>query len=161
MEYNWSMIELFKLGGPFMWILLIFSIATMALIVERCIYIFWHDCKVEPLAKEIKAMLKNGKKDAAETKIEAEECVRNITGTYGDEVQPRSPGGRGYTGFFRKLYCISDADRKNKIEFLLKVSPEQLQQSAQRILAGKDKCRSVIIGDKPQKNTGVIIELPL
>lgn len=100
-------------------------------------------------------------KDAAETKIEAEECVRNITGTYGDEVQPRSPGGRGYTGFFRKLYCISDADRKNKIEFLLKVNPEQLQQSAQRILAGKDKCRSVIIGDKPQKNTGVIIELPL
>lgn len=69
MENNWSMIELFKLGGPFMWILLIFSIATMALIVERCIYIFWHDCKVEPLAKEIKAMLKNGKKDAAETKL--------------------------------------------------------------------------------------------
>ena len=69
MENNWSMIELFKLGGPFMWILLIFSIATMALIVERYIYIFWHDCKVEPLAKEIKAMLKNGKKDAAETKL--------------------------------------------------------------------------------------------
>lgn len=69
MENNWSMIELFKLGGPFMWILLIFSIATMALIVERCIYIFWHDCKVEPLAKEIKTMLKNGKKDAAETKL--------------------------------------------------------------------------------------------
>ena len=69
MENDWSMIELFKLGGPFMWILLIFSIATMALIVERCIYIFWHDCKVEPLAKEIKAMLKNGKKDAAETKL--------------------------------------------------------------------------------------------
>ena len=69
MENNWSMIELFKLGGPFMWILLIFSIATMALIVERCIYIFWHDSKVEPLAKEIKAMLKNGKKDAAETKL--------------------------------------------------------------------------------------------
>lgn len=69
MENNWSMIELFKLGGPFMWILLIFSIATMALIIERCIYIFWHDCKVEPLAKEIKAMLKNGKKDAAETKL--------------------------------------------------------------------------------------------
>lgn len=69
MENNWSMIELFKLGGPFMWILLIFSIATMALIVERCIYIFWHDCRVEPLAKEIKAMLKNGKKDAAETKL--------------------------------------------------------------------------------------------
>lgn len=69
MENNWSMIELFKLGGPCMWILLIFSIATMALIVERCIYIFWHDCKVEPLAKEIKAMLKNGKKDAAETKL--------------------------------------------------------------------------------------------
>ena len=69
MENYWSMIELFKLGGPFMWILLIFSIATMALIVERCIYIFWHDCKVEPLAKEIKAMLKNGKKDAAETKL--------------------------------------------------------------------------------------------
>lgn len=99
--------------------------------------------------------------DAAETRIDDEECIRNITGTYGDEVQPRSPSGRGYTGFFRKLYCISNVDRKNKIEFLLKVTPEQLQHSAARIAAAKDKAYTVIIGDKPQKNTGVIIELPL
>lgn len=40
MKNGFSVIELFKLGGPFMWILLLFSIATLAIIIERCVYIF-------------------------------------------------------------------------------------------------------------------------
>lgn len=49
MESKWSLIELFNLGGPFMWVLLVFSIATITIIIERCIYIAWHDSRVTPL----------------------------------------------------------------------------------------------------------------
>lgn len=60
-----NLVELFNLGGPFMWILLVFSVATVTLILERCIYLFWHDCKVSPIALEVKNLLKAGKKDQA------------------------------------------------------------------------------------------------
>ena len=53
MESGFSLIELFKLGGPFMWVLLAFSVATVAIIIERLIYITWHDCKVAPISKRI------------------------------------------------------------------------------------------------------------
>ena len=66
MESKWSLIELFNLGGPFMWVLLVFSIATLTIIIERCIYIGWHDCKVTPLSNKVKQCLREGKKEEAE-----------------------------------------------------------------------------------------------
>ena len=66
MDNKWSLIELFNLGGPFMWILLVFSIATLTIIIERCIYIGWHDCKVTPLSNKVKQLLREGKKAEAE-----------------------------------------------------------------------------------------------
>ena len=66
MESKWSLIELFNLGGPFMWVLLVFSIATLTIIIERCIYIGWHDCKVTPLSNKVKQCLREGKKEDAE-----------------------------------------------------------------------------------------------
>lgn len=72
-----SLIEMFNLGGPFMWILLVFSIATFALIIERCVYLFWHDCKVDGLAKEVKMFLVDGKNDEALKMLE--KCTRKKT----------------------------------------------------------------------------------
>ena len=66
MEKGFSLIELFKLGGPFMWVLLAFSIATIAIVIERCIYLAWHNCKVAPVAEKVKEFLQEGKKDEAE-----------------------------------------------------------------------------------------------
>ena len=66
MESKWSLIELFNLGGPFMWVLLVFSIATLTIIIERCIYIGWHDCKVTPLSNKVKQCLREGKKEEVE-----------------------------------------------------------------------------------------------
>lgn len=99
--------------------------------------------------------------DFAKKLLDSDECVRNITGTYGDEVQPHSPGGRGTAGFFRQLYCISEDDRRKKIEILLKVTPEDLKQAAERILLSENNSRTVIIGAKDSKMTGNIIDLPL
>ena len=66
MENGFSLIELFNLGGPFMWILLAFSVVTVAIIIERIIYISWHDRKVIPLGNEIMNLLDDGKKEDAE-----------------------------------------------------------------------------------------------
>ncbi len=63
---TFNLVELFKLGGPFMWVLLIFSIATFALVLERCIYLFWHDCNVSSLSNRIKELLRQNKKNEAE-----------------------------------------------------------------------------------------------
>ena len=66
MEKGFSLIELFKLGGPFMWVLLAFSVATIGIVIERCIYLAWHNCKVAPVAEKVKAYLRQNKKDEAE-----------------------------------------------------------------------------------------------
>lgn len=66
MEKGFSLIELFKLGGPFMWVLLAFSVATIAIVIERCIYLAWHDCKVAPLRDKVKSYLSQGKMAEAE-----------------------------------------------------------------------------------------------
>ncbi|MCR5252190.1 MAG: MotA/TolQ/ExbB proton channel family protein [Treponema sp.] len=66
MENGFSLIELFKLGGPFMWVLLAYSVATIAIIIERCIYLAWHDCKVAPISNKVKAFLHENKKYEAE-----------------------------------------------------------------------------------------------
>ena len=66
MEKGFSLIELFKLGGPFMWVLIAFSVATIGIVIERCIYLAWHNCKVAPVADKVKAYLRQNKKDEAE-----------------------------------------------------------------------------------------------
>lgn len=66
MEKGFSLIELFKLGGPFMWVLLAFSVATIGIVIERCIYLAWHNCKVAPVAEKVKAYLRQNKKEEAE-----------------------------------------------------------------------------------------------
>ncbi|MCR5217984.1 MotA/TolQ/ExbB proton channel family protein [Treponema sp.] len=66
MNEGFSLIELFNLGGPFMWVLLAFSVATIAIIIERCIYLAWHNCKVKPLCEKINALVKAGKISDAE-----------------------------------------------------------------------------------------------
>ena len=66
MEKGFSLIELFKLGGPFMWVLLAFSVATISIVIERCIYLAWHDCEVASMRDKIKSFLQEGKKHEAE-----------------------------------------------------------------------------------------------
>ena len=73
-----NLIEMFNLGGPFMWILLVFSIATFALIIERTVYLLWHDCRVEVLASKVKNYLDQNKKGDAEKMLE--DCSRKKTG---------------------------------------------------------------------------------
>jgi len=47
---SFSLLELFKLGGVFMWPLLVFSIATVAISLERGIYLFYHNLRIDDIA---------------------------------------------------------------------------------------------------------------
>ena len=66
MEKGFSLIELFRLGGPFMWVLLAFSVATIAIVIERCIYLVWHDLRVAPFRDKVRDFLQNNQKEEAE-----------------------------------------------------------------------------------------------
>ena len=77
MENGFSLIELFKLGGPFMWVLLAFSVATLAIAIERCVYLSWHNCKAQPISDKIKVFLRDGKKEDAVGFLK--NCRRNET----------------------------------------------------------------------------------
>lgn len=57
MTEEWSLVQLFNLGGPFMWPLLAFSVATIALVVERIAYLLYHSLKVEKLKNHVSELL--------------------------------------------------------------------------------------------------------
>jgi len=50
---TFSVLELFKLGGVVMWPLLLFSIATIAISIERIIYLSYHNLEIEDLADKV------------------------------------------------------------------------------------------------------------
>ncbi|MFP3041365.1 MotA/TolQ/ExbB proton channel family protein [Treponema primitia] len=49
---GFSLLELFRMGGIFMWPLLVFSVATIAIALERAIYIFYHNLRLEDLEEK-------------------------------------------------------------------------------------------------------------
>ena len=54
-----SLRELFQLGGVVMWPLLLFSIAVVAISIERAIYLFYHNLEVNDLAANVNAYISN------------------------------------------------------------------------------------------------------
>lgn len=72
MNEEWSLIGLFNLGGPFMWPLLAFSIATIALSVERIAYLAWHNLTVGKLKEAVDLALHGGGTEAAENLLASE-----------------------------------------------------------------------------------------
>ena len=60
-----SLFELFKLGGIFMWPLLLFSVTALAIIVDRALYLFRHKLTIDELASKVQGNIqKNNIKDA-------------------------------------------------------------------------------------------------
>jgi len=54
-----SMLEFFQLGGIVMWPLLFFSIAVIAISIERIVYFTYHNLQFDDLADKVSALLKN------------------------------------------------------------------------------------------------------
>ena len=56
---GFSLLELFFMGGIIMWPLLLFSIATVAITVERGIYLFYHNLKLDDLKKKVEEAIRD------------------------------------------------------------------------------------------------------
>jgi biopolymer transport protein ExbB len=57
---TFSVLELFRLGGIFMWPLLFFSVATIAISLERAIYLLYHNLSIDNLAAQVCGYVKSG-----------------------------------------------------------------------------------------------------
>jgi biopolymer transport protein ExbB len=59
--YGFSLSELFALGGIFMWPLLFFSIAALAIIIERSIFLIYHDLKMDDMVEDLRNYIEDKK----------------------------------------------------------------------------------------------------
>ena len=50
---SFSLLELFQMGGIMMWPLLLFSIAAIALSIERAVFLFYHDLRLDDLRESV------------------------------------------------------------------------------------------------------------
>jgi biopolymer transport protein ExbB len=67
MNEEFSLQQFFILGGIFMWPLLVFSIATLGLILERIAYIAVHDLSVVKLKGEVLDLINQGNAEGAKS----------------------------------------------------------------------------------------------
>jgi biopolymer transport protein ExbB len=71
MESSFSLLELFRMGGVFMWPLLFFSIATVAIALERVIYVARHNLAMHDLKAQTGAYLTTGNMAGAKDYLSA------------------------------------------------------------------------------------------
>jgi len=65
MEKTFTLLDLFTLGGPVMWPLALFSVLTVAIVFEKCIYLLSHNLTTKKLAEEVCLIIgQMGKKQA-------------------------------------------------------------------------------------------------
>ncbi|MDR1419326.1 MAG: MotA/TolQ/ExbB proton channel family protein [Treponema sp.] len=57
---SFSLLELFRLGGIFMWPLLFFSVAVITIVLERFMYFAYHSLRLEDLAEKTADYLRKG-----------------------------------------------------------------------------------------------------
>jgi len=56
---GFSLLELFFMGGIFMWPLLVFSIAAVAITLERAVYLIYHNLKLDDLKETVENALRD------------------------------------------------------------------------------------------------------
>ncbi|MDR0403857.1 MAG: MotA/TolQ/ExbB proton channel family protein [Treponema sp.] len=65
-----SLLELFKLGGIFMWPLLVFSVAATAIIIDRAAFLFYHRLRIDRLAPDVADYARKGNIGGAAAMLE-------------------------------------------------------------------------------------------
>jgi len=69
---SFSLMELFKMGGATMWPLTIFSIAAVGIILERTIYLLYHNLKLDDLKEKVETAIRNGNIEDAREYLESQ-----------------------------------------------------------------------------------------
>jgi biopolymer transport protein ExbB len=70
-ETAFTLLSYFKMGGVFMWPLLVFSIITAAIALERGIYLLYHNLRMDDLEGEIRQFIKAGDMPGARARLSA------------------------------------------------------------------------------------------
>jgi biopolymer transport protein ExbB len=68
---TFSLLELFRLGGAFMWPLLFFSVAAVAISLERVVYLLYHNLRLGDLREEVEKYISAGDYGGAEKYLAA------------------------------------------------------------------------------------------
>ena len=92
MTEQWSLIRFFEMGGVFMWPLLVFSILTVGLILERVLYLLIHDLRAERVRKELMPYIEDGHIKQAEEFLNGLK-PRNVSGRILREIMKNAPYG--------------------------------------------------------------------
>ncbi|MDR0487108.1 MAG: MotA/TolQ/ExbB proton channel family protein [Treponema sp.] len=71
-DVSFSVLELFKLGGLFMWPLLLFSIATIAISIERAVYLLYHNLRVDDISVKVSEYAANNDYSGADEYLSAQ-----------------------------------------------------------------------------------------
>ena len=100
-------------------------------------------------------------KKASEITLDDVSVEKAITGTYSHEVQPRSPAGRGSTGFLRCLYGISNEARQKKILDILSVTAADIKSASERLYRNSSTSTAAVICGKNSTTTDSGIQLPV
>ena len=69
---GFTLLELFQLGGVLMWPLLFFSIAAVGITLERGIFLFYHNLKMDDLKEKIDVFIRDGNMEAAAKFLESQ-----------------------------------------------------------------------------------------
>jgi biopolymer transport protein ExbB len=56
---SFSLLELFRMGGVFMWPLLLFSVATIAIALERIVYLLYHNLRLDDMKERVEGFIKD------------------------------------------------------------------------------------------------------
>ncbi|MDR2746182.1 MAG: MotA/TolQ/ExbB proton channel family protein [Treponema sp.] len=60
---SFSLLELFRMGGFFMWPLLFFSVAVIAISLERAIYLGYHNLRMDDMGEVLSSCIREGDLD--------------------------------------------------------------------------------------------------
>ena len=69
---TFTLMELFRMGGIIMWPLLFFSIATVAITIERAIFLLYHSCKIDDLKEAMTSAIRGGNPGEAREFLESQ-----------------------------------------------------------------------------------------
>ncbi len=96
-----------------------------------------------------------------------DEVEKSITGTYSYEIEPRTPSGKGATGFLWGLYGLSNAQKARRVRRLLSITPKDIHNASVRYANTKKGgktvvlCNESLLKSKNAENSGKIIKIPL
>ena len=69
---GFTLLELFVMGGPLMWPLLLFSIAAVAISLERMVFFLYHNLKMDDLKARVEEAISNGNPAEAREFLESQ-----------------------------------------------------------------------------------------